>query len=360
MPLLDDGPFHLHGRLLPGDDAVDLWVRDGVLTFTEQAGARTLVRDAWLLPGLVDAHAHLSMFSPSEEGTAQQRATASALQQLDAGVLLIREPGSPDDGAVGLGPAHGTPRVLTAGRFIVTEGGYVPGLGLETKPEDLVATVTAQATGNPWVKLVVDFFGDGGIVPTWTQADIARAVQAAHAAGAKVTVHATRPDAIVAAVDSGVDGIEHGTGMPPDLIPVLAERGVMWTPTLLIAEGIRGMASQSASANGIAEIESWLQQLPSSVAEAARQGVTILAGTDAGMGPHGQVLQELRLLHEAGLTVDQVLAAGSWGARRSLGFAGLEEGAPADLLAFDTDPRSDLNALGRPVVTVLDGRVLSR
>jgi imidazolonepropionase-like amidohydrolase len=354
MPLTDAGPLHLNGRLLPGSDLTDLWVVDGRITFVEKRGARTVAEDAWLLPGLVDAHAHLSLASPSD-GSARERATASALAQLDAGVLLVREPGSPDDGAAGLGPQDGTPRVLTAGRFIVTEGGYFPGLGLETAPADLPQTVADQAEGKQWVKLVVDFFGPDGIVPTWTRADIAAAVEAAHTVGARVAVHATRPDVIADAVEAGVDSIEHGTAMPRDLLPSLLERGVMWTPTLLISDGIR----QVAPAPALPEIEGWLDQLPATVAAAADLGVPVLAGTDAGMGPHGQVLQELRLLAAAGLSPDQVLAAGSWDARQRLGFGGIEEGAPADLLAFADDPRTDLEVLTRPVVTLLDGRLVS-
>lgn len=350
--------LHLHGHVLPAAEARDVWVVDGRITFEEQPEARTLIQDGWLIPGLVDAHAHLSLASPSD-GTPAERATASAMQQLDAGVLLVREPGSPDDGAEGLGPDEGTPRVIRAGRFIVTEGGYIPGLGLETQPQDLAATVTAQARPGQWVKLVVDFVLDGRIQQTWSRADIATAVGAAHAAGARITVHATCPEAIVAAVEAGVDGIEHGTGMPRELLPELLDREVMWTPTLLISDGVRAMAAQQATADGAKEVHGWLDGVAATVDAAAELGVVLLAGTDAGMGPHGQIGQELRLLSQAGLTSEQVLAAGSWDARRRLGFQGIEEGAPADLLAFDVDPRSDLAALDRPIVKLLDGRLLS-
>lgn len=349
--------FHLHGRVLPGTEAQDVWVADGRFTFDEQPDAETLLTDGWLIPGLVDAHAHLSLASPSE-GSPQERATASAMQQLEAGVLLIREPGSPDDGAAGLGPDKGTPRVIRAGRFIVTEGGYIPGMGLETTSADLAETAAAQAKPGEWVKLVIDFFVDGRIQQTWSRADIGTAVRAAHSAGAKVTVHATRPEVIADAVEAGVDGIEHGTGIDRDLLPVLRDKGVMWTPTLLISDGARGMVAQHASPEGAKEVIAWLDTVDQRVAAAAELGVVILAGTDAGMGPHGQIGQELRLLQQAGLSNEQVLAAGSWGARKRLGFPGIEEGAPADLLAFDSDPRADLDVLNRPVVKLLAGQRL--
>jgi imidazolonepropionase-like amidohydrolase len=95
------------------------------------------------------------------------------------------------------------------------------------------------------------------------------------------------------------------------------------------------------------------------VREAHEAGVRILAGTDAAMVPHGTVRQEMALLLGAGLPADAVLAAGSWDARRYLGFAGIEEGAPADLVAFRDDPHDPEN-LARPALIVLDGHEVSR
>jgi imidazolonepropionase-like amidohydrolase len=84
----------------------------------------------------------------------------------------------------------------------------------------------------------------------------------------------------------------------------------------------------------------------------------VLAGTDAGMVPHGIVADEIRLLLDAGVPADQALAAGSWTAREFLGRRGIEEGAPADIVAFAEDPRSDAGVLTRPVLRMLHGRLL--
>jgi len=88
--------------------------------------------------------------------------------------------------------------------------------------------------------------------------------------------------------------------------------------------------------------------------------VSILAGTDAGMGPHGQVATEISLLLKAGLSPEAALAAGSWAARDYLGLPGIEEGAPADLVAYRDDPTADVEALRRPAAVVLDGRLVRR
>jgi imidazolonepropionase-like amidohydrolase len=84
--------------------------------------------------------------------------------------------------------------------------------------------------------------------------------------------------------------------------------------------------------------------------------VTVLAGTDAGMGPHGQVATEIGLLLRAGLSPRAALGAGSWDARRYLGLPGIEEGASADLVGYRDDPREDVEELRRPAVIVLNGQ----
>jgi imidazolonepropionase-like amidohydrolase len=68
---------------------------------------------------------------------------------------------------------------------------------------------------------------------------------------------------------------------------------------------------------------------------------------------------EIALLRAAGLSAEAALAAGSWAARRFLGLPVLEEGAPADLVAFANDPRQDPDALARPALRLLDGRILA-
>ena len=92
------------------------------------------------------------------------------------------------------------------------------------------------------------------------------------------------------------------------------------------------------------------------VRQAAERGVTVLAGTDAGMFPHGLVGSEIALLLAAGLPPEKALGAGSWAARDYLGLPGIEEGAPADLVVFPDDPREDVDALRRPTFVMLDGR----
>jgi imidazolonepropionase-like amidohydrolase len=87
-------------------------------------------------------------------------------------------------------------------------------------------------------------------------------------------------------------------------------------------------------------------------------GVPVFAGTDAGGGiAHGVIADEIRALAAAGLPAEAALAAGSWAARDWLGLPCVEEGAVADLVVYDADPRADLDTLARPQLTVLRGRI---
>jgi imidazolonepropionase-like amidohydrolase len=100
-------------------------------------------------------------------------------------------------------------------------------------------------------------------------------------------------------------------------------------------------------------------RLPDVVRAAHEAGIPIYAGSDAGGGiGHGRVAEEILLLHEAGLSATDALAAGSWGAREWLGLPVLTEGGVADLVVYDADPRADLNATRSTARIVLRGRVL--
>jgi imidazolonepropionase-like amidohydrolase len=92
---------------------------------------------------------------------------------------------------------------------------------------------------------------------------------------------------------------------------------------------------------------------PDMVRRAFEAGVKILAGTDAGLVPHGLIAQEIRLLIAAGLPQEIALAAGSWEARRYLGLPCIEEGGPADITVYPDDPRADLEVLSHSALRML-------
>src|SRR3954464_13298799 len=88
---------------LPDEVEGDLFIVGGRFTFDEQDDAETVVSAGFVLPGLVDAHAHLALASPAgDESSEDERVRASAREHLEAGVLLVREPGSPGRASSGL------------------------------------------------------------------------------------------------------------------------------------------------------------------------------------------------------------------------------------------------------------------
>jgi imidazolonepropionase-like amidohydrolase len=354
--------FRIEGVVLPEGVRREVFV-EGRRFVPPVDGAETLIEDAVLLPGLVDVHAHLSLASPAPDtAPPRERALASGRLHLDAGVCLVREPGSPDDGAAGLSPDDGAPRVLTAGRFLAPPGRYVPGLAREVDDDALpdAAVEELRAGGGTWAKVIGDFpLGQPRITRTYSAEALAEAARRVHAAGGRIAIHCALPEVVQDAIAAGVDSLEHGSFLRPDQIPDVVRAGVVWVPTLTIDAGIRGMVRAMGFEEPVVrEVDAALDRQPAVLMAAAEAGVTVLAGTDAGMGPHGQVAGEVALLCAAGLPAAAALGAASWTARAWLGLPGIEVGAPADLVAYRDDPRDDLSVLASPALVLLDGRVV--
>jgi imidazolonepropionase-like amidohydrolase len=355
--------FRLEGRLLPGEDRRDVYVADGLFSFESVEPAVFLLDDAWLLPGLVDVHAHLALASPAgDAATSADRVVASAREHLAAGVLAIREPGSVDYSSTGIGPSGGLPRTITAGRFLAPAGRYFPGLAREVADDHLpdAAVEELAAGGGAWAKVIGDTpLGADRLTRTFSDDALAEAAGRVHAAGGRIAIHCSIPEVIQAAIDAGFDSLEHASFLQPDQLAAAASGDVSWVPTLSIEEGIRAMVRELGfSAAGISQVEDGLARQPEVLRLAAAAGVRVLAGTDAGMGPHGMIRGEVQRLHAAGLTAEFALGAASWTARSWLGLPGIEGDAPADLVAYRDDPRQDPAVLADPTLVILDGHLV--
>ncbi|MEX5720067.1 amidohydrolase family protein [Geodermatophilus maliterrae] len=360
-PRLPD--LHLSGVVLPEGEHRDLWVRDGRITFEPVPGAETVGRGGWLLPGLVDAHCHVGIGRGGVFVEDLAGLRGQALAERAAGVLALRDCGSPVDTRA-LDDEPDLPRIVRAGRHIARTRRYLPRLGVELEPGDLVAEVRVQARrGDGWVKLVGDWIdrGVGDLAPEWPADVLAAAMAAAHEEGARVTAHTFGTDALPDLIRAGIDCIEHGTGLTEDLLAEMAARGTAVVPTLVNVENFPGFAE--AGEKRFPTYASTMRRLyagAGAVVRAAYEaGVPVFAGTDAGGGiEHGRIADEVRALCQAGIPAEAALAGASWAAREWLGLRGIEEGAPADVVVYDTDPRADLGTLTRPVLTVLRGRVV--
>jgi imidazolonepropionase-like amidohydrolase len=357
-----DDALHVRGVLLPDREHRDVWVRDGRITFESVPGAET-VGQGWILPGLVDLHCHVGLDKrgavPADEAERQ------ALADRDAGVLLIRDAGSAAD-TRWIDDRDDLPRIVRAGRHIARTKRYIRNYGWEIEPDELVAYVEAEARrGDGWVKLVGDWIDrdTGDLGPCWPRAALDAAITRAHDLDARVTAHVFGEDALPDLLAAGIDGIEHGTGLSPDLIALMAERGVSLVPTLVNIANFPTYADQGEARFPAyaARMRNLHERRYRTVHTAYEAGVPVFAGTDAGgVLPHGLVAREVLELVEAGIPAAYAVAAASWQARSYLlgGTGALADGASADLAVYAADPTVEPPTLLEPLRIVLRGRVV--
>ncbi|MFD3354669.1 amidohydrolase family protein [Streptomyces fradiae] len=358
--------LHVKGRVLvgPRDVRDELWVVDGRVTYTRPTGSlaadvRTVT--GWALPGLVDAHCHVGIDAHGavDEATSEKQ----ALTDRDAGALLLRDAGSAAD-TRWIDDRDDLPKIIRAGRHIARTRRYIRNYAHEIEPADLVAYVAREARrGDGWVKLVGDWIDReaGDLAACWPRAEVEAAIAEAHRLGARVTAHCFAEESLRDLVEAGIDCVEHATGLTEETIPLFAERGVAIVPTLVNIATFPRLA-----AGGEEKFPRWAGHMRrlherryDTVRAAYDAGIPVFVGTDAGGSlPHGLVAAEVAELAKAGIPPLDALSATTWAARAWLGRPALEEGAPADLVVYDEDPRADVRVLAAPRRVVLNGRVI--
>ncbi|MFJ6995946.1 amidohydrolase family protein [Streptomyces sp. NPDC003090] len=358
--------LHVKGRVLVGPEDVrdELWVVDGKVTYTEPSGplaadVRTVT--GWALPGLVDAHCHVGIDAHGAVDAATSE--RQALTDRDAGALLLRDAGSAAD-TRWIDDRDDLPKIIRAGRHIARTRRYIRNYAHEIEPADLVAYVAREAKrGDGWVKLVGDWIDReaGDLTACWPRAEVEAAIAEAHRLGARVTAHCFAEESLRDLVEAGIDCVEHATGLTEDTIPLFAERGVAIVPTLVNIATFPELA-----AGGEAKFPRWADHMRrlherryDTVRAAYDAGIPVFVGTDAGGSlPHGLVAAEVAELVKAGIPPLDALSATTWDARAWLGRPALEEGAPADLVVYDEDPRADVRVLAAPRRVIVNGRVV--
>ncbi len=359
--------LRITGGVLVGAEDVraEMWVVGGRITFTPPVGlpggADASTVRGWVLPGLVDAHCHVGLGTAGavDDTTSEQQAVTDR----SVGGLLLRDAGSPAD-TRWIDDREDLPKLVRAGRHIARTRRYIRGFAHEIEPEDLADHVVREARrGDGWVKLVGDWIdrSQGDLAPCWPRGALRDAVAAAHAEGARVTAHCFAESCLPDLVQTGIDCVEHATGLSEQTIPMFAEHQVPIVPTLVNTATFPDIADQAE-----AKFPAYAKHMRNlharryaTVASAHEAGIPIYVGTDAGSSvPHGLVAAEVAELVRAGLPPVEALSAATWGARDWLGFDGLVEGAEADLVVYPEDPRTDVGVLQTPSLVVLRGRVV--
>jgi imidazolonepropionase-like amidohydrolase len=353
-------PQHVRGVGLPDEEPIELWIIEGRISREPVGGAETIFDGGWILPGLVDAHCHVGL--GPQGGVELDEAIGQAETEREAGALLLRDCGSPID-TRSLDDRDDLPRIIRAGRHLARPKRYIPGLPIDIEDESqLPEAVAVQAQrGDGWVKLVGDWIdrGVGDLAPLWSDAVLKAAIDAAHANGARVTAHVFGEDALPGLIRSGIDCIEHGTGLTDDIIELMVEYGTALVPTLINVENFPGIAAAAGKYPVYAaHMRDLYDNCYPRLTAAREAGVPIYAGTDAGgMIAHGRIGDEVEALGRIGMTPTDALGAACWDARQWLDRPGLDDGASADLLCYNDDPRYGPEVLHRPDVCVLRGQL---
>jgi imidazolonepropionase-like amidohydrolase len=349
--------WRFEGVRLPEGEADELWIVDGALARGAVADAGALP-GRFVLPGLVDAHAHPTIDTASRGAPWGSPALVETNLEENAfaGELLIREIGAVGDRWSLEGIGERFPRMQRAGRFLAPAGGYFDWLGAFTEPEGARAEVARQiAAGATWIKVVGDWPVDGAAQLNYEPEILRGIVEEAHIGGARVGAHVMSRMATEAAVEAGIDSLEHAPLLDEGLVHRMAERGIAWTPTLAaVGPLLDGSEEPVRMAFMARELRRARERYPTVLRAAYASGVPVLAGTD--VLPPGSMAVEISALHRWGLSSTAALEAATTVARAYLGEPALDTGARADLVTYDADPREDPEILRTPAAVVLAGR----
>jgi imidazolonepropionase-like amidohydrolase len=355
------GVQRYRGPVLPDAEPRDLYVVDGRVTLESHAGAET-VAEGWIVPGLVDAHCHIGL--DDHGAIPDDEAEEQAIEDRDGGALLIRDAGSAAD-TRWIHDRDDLPRLIRCGRHLARTKRYIRNYADELEPLDLAAAAAREArAGDGWIKLVGDWISreEGDLAPSFPADAFADAIEAAHANGARVTAHCFGSAVLPGLIEAGIDCIEHGTGLDEGLIDAMVSRGTALVPTVMQLDKFpeyaeAGQARFPAYAATMTDLHT---RRRATIMAAYEAGVPLYAGSDGGgVSRHGNLAGEVVAMADLGLPAAYALGAASWRAREWLGWnATLEEGAPADFVVYDRDPRADLSVLRTPSRIVLRGAVV--
>jgi imidazolonepropionase-like amidohydrolase len=359
-------------------------IRKGYSDPGEFEGEVTVIdlKDQFVLPGLMDTHVHLQgELGPDNDSerlkmSSQQvemRSVMFGMRTLTAGFTTVRDAGSSSlemyalrDG-INKGWVDG-PRIIAAGGVGIT-GGHADVSGVSPDLMDLYtsknvcngpydcrrATRNTIKYGADWIKIT----STGGVLTdraTGTgqqmEADELReVVLAAKRMGRKVASHAHQEDGIIAALEAGVDSIEHGSYAGPDAIKLFKETGAYLVPTLLAGETVMLMAQNSDFMSPAIKEKAMAvgTAMRGNFNTAYKAGVKIAYGTDSGVSKHGTNAQEAVLMVKAGMPEMEVIKTATVNAAELLDMTSsigtIEMGKYADIIAVDDSPLENIEEL---------------
>lgn len=361
-------------------------VRDGLVA--PESGAKLVdLSNRFVLPGLIDMHVHLlgiggdplrarllALNTEAEDDVLY--GVGNARRTLEAGFTTVRELGNPPRqiralrDAIERGDVVG-PTIVNAGAPISVTGGHGdPRNGLAEPfahavaaeventcdgPEDCTRAVRRQVGLGAQV---IKFMATGGVLSNvsgglgraMSPAEMKAVIDTAHGLGRKVAAHSHAAEGTRAAVEAGVDTIDHGTFLDDDTIRLMKARGTWLVPTMLApATALQQARAGMLPPATVPKAEQAAAAAIESHRKAIAAGVRIAFGTDTGVSKHGDNAREFALMVGAGMTPAQAIKAATSDAAialdRAVQFGRIAPGFAADLIAVDGDPLADVRQL---------------
>lgn len=381
-----------HVLAVPGDGYLKnrtITIQDGQIIsvdrgFSEHSDDVRVInlRDAYVVPGLIDSHVHLtSEFSPTSrlkmlsesEVDLALNGAAHAYKTLLAGFTTVQDVGGANEAifslrdAVRSGKVPG-PRIRASGSAITPTGGHGDANGfspaltriftgpntcngaddcrravresIRSGADVIKITATGGVLSNTKAGLEQQFFDD----------EIAAIVETAAMMGRKVTAHAHGKGGIEAALRNGVQSIEHGTYLDDETIEIFKDTGGMLVPTVLAGVTVTGWTDQEWLPKPSREKAAIVGPLMLDMLSRAREGgVNVAFGTDTGVSKHGDNTLEFDLMVDAGYSPEEAIRAATVVASEHVEMAGqigtIESGKYADMVVLRSDPLKDISAL---------------
>lgn len=339
------------------------------------------------LPGLIDVHTHMTMYTDETPGTPMLKQITSnsaavqvflarkgALRTLEAGVTTVRDLGADQYEDIAMrdlinrGEMIG-PRMFVCGYGLyVTNTPYKPGLnppagGIADGVPEVLRVVRQQiAAGADVIKLYASTGTDDDTTgfETYSYDEIKAAVDAAHQFGKKIAIHSYGPDGARDAVRAGTDSLEHSTDMDDAAIAEMARRGTFYVPTIDHNRYYLDNWQKIGYADGFqAKTKAFIERNLETARKAHKAGVKFAMGSDAIYTMFGENTRELAWFVKAGMMPEEALKTATTNAAELLGkkdeLGAVAAGYFADLVAVDGDPLADVNVTITKVKWVMKG-----
>jgi imidazolonepropionase-like amidohydrolase len=339
------------------------------------------------IPGLVDAHTHMTFYWDRAPGTrpwAQLEtlgpavtvflAQENARKALETGVTTVRDLGSWEYTDLAMREliqrgAMAGPRMFVAGYGLHVSGSPPkPGV-VQPDPgrADGVAEVQRVArqqlaAGADWIKMYGSTGSDQDVTgfETYTYDEMKAATDVAHQAGKRIAIHSYGPDGARDAVRAGADSVEHATGMDDATIAEMARRGTFYVPTVEHNRYYIAHREEYGYDQAVADrLEAYVGRNFETLRRAVRAKVRIAMGSDAVFTGFGENTRELLWFVKAGMTPAEALATATTNGAALLGMekelGAVTPGYLADLVAVEGDPLADIGAVVNGVRWVMKG-----